>query len=102
MKINMHVLNIGFGNMEGTDWAKAEILADAPELVDDGQRFFKGSKTAKINILTDDNQAIAKRLGNEIFPARMDFDCDMTIVGGKTQLKILGFAKPQPQHQKQG
>lgn len=102
MKIKMHVLNVGYGNMEGTDWANAQILADTPESVDDGDRFFKGCKTAKISITTNNNQDIAKRLGRETFPQEIEFEADMAIVGGKTQLKILDFVKPVSLHQKQG
>lgn len=91
MKINMQVLNFGYGTMESTNWAKVEILDGSVEHVDDGSRFFKGSKTAKLNFKCDDNFFLAKSFSKENFPSSFDLDVDMSIVGGKTQLKIVGF-----------
>ena len=102
MKTNMQVVNIGFGSMEGNPWAKAEILDGNVEFVDDGNRVFKGAKTAKINLDTSNNQALGLRLQSETFPAFFELDVDMSIVGGKTQLKILDFKSNIKNHENHG
>lgn len=91
MNIQMQVLNIGFGTMEGTPWAKAEILDGTIEHIDDGQRVFKGAKTAKLNIDPRNNFEIAKRFSRETFPSNFEVNAEMSVVGGKTQLKIVDF-----------
>ncbi len=91
MKTTMQILNIGFGAMEGTPWAKAEVLDENVEYVNSDGRIFKGSKTAKLNFSSDNGQALGQRFEKEDFPANFEVDVDMSIVGGKTQLKIVNF-----------
>jgi hypothetical protein len=86
--MKVQVFFAGYGDMEGQLWANAQMLTDF--ISEDGRA---GCQVGKINIVTDNNNAIARRLVGELQRAKEPIFVEIE-VGSKTQAgKIVSVIK---------
>lgn len=96
MKVQMHVLAVGAGTLENDDgktvpWANINVLDGELHEFDDGTRIDKGVKVAKINVNTDNNNAVSKRFFNESFPADFTLIVDTSVKKGAMSISVKDF-----------
>ena len=88
----MHVLSMGSGTLEtGGQWANAHVLDTTQNEFDDGTRQEKGVKVAKIKVDSSNDNAVAKRLFKENFPADFNLEVQTTVKKGAMEIIIINF-----------
>ena len=88
----MHVLAVGAGTLEnGAQWANAQVLDDELHVFNDGVRLEKGVKVAKINLITDNDNALALRFFKEDFPKDFTLNVETSVKKGAMTVLITDF-----------
>ncbi len=77
--MKVQVFYAGYGDMEGQLWANAQMLTDFTD--EEGRA---GCQVGKINIATDNHNAVGKRLVGELQRAKSPIFVDIE-TGSKTQ-----------------
>jgi len=93
MKVQMHVIAMGSGTLEtGGEWANIHVLDSTQNFFDDGTRQEKGIKVAKIKVDSSNDNAIAKRLFKENFPADFVLEVNTSVKKGEMSISVVNFA----------
>jgi len=92
MKVQMHVIAMGSGTLEtGGQWANIHVLDSVQNVFDDGTRQEKGIKVAKIKVDSSNDNAIAKRLFNEQFPADFTLEVNTSVKKNEMSITVVNF-----------
>ncbi len=96
MKSNLHLLYLSAGQLEtGELYASVQVLNNDVETFEDNTRIGVGCKVAKIKILTDNNNALAKEMHKTFtFPADVTCSLKTSVKGTEMVMTITGFDKP--------
>ncbi len=101
MKIELNVMCLSAGNMkpddgEAFDYASLRVLTDDHIFEDEGKSSMNwGLKPAKMRIVSDNDNAVSKRLmaylKDKRAPLTMSFDARQIVKGGEVSLEINDF-----------
>lgn len=95
MKLNIVRVAGGIIDDNNQLWSNAIIIEDKTENVLDGNSFASGQKHAKVQICTDNNNELGKKIASSgLLPAVLDVEISSSVKKGMMVMEITGFTPP--------
>jgi hypothetical protein len=94
MKSRIHILRVAGGIIDDNNqlWSNAIVMEDKVENVLEGNQFACGQKHAKVQICTDNNNELGKKIAScGLLPCVLEVEISNTVKKGMMVMEITGF-----------